>query len=234
MTIHGIRAKGLNMSIKNILLSILFINFIPVPLLYAEGAAVLIATMAPKVADAAPGILGQYFIGGEKIKNEPILLSKIDELASGLATAKIEIAVSQEKDKNTNIKIENAILHATADAQRAHAELEQKLTTAQLKAAEDAAKLDKAVKVAVFTGVVSTIYVAKSVYDWTRPATSDERAWREYVKSQAGVREQAARRALDFMKSEREFKPCVVDYAKSARRADGIPMACRESADEYV
>ena len=168
--------------------------------------------------------------GEEALKQLPVVTAKADKLSQELTQTKIDkvrLATENNALVNTNTRIENALIRAEIERKNA-------ATEAQRQAAEDAAKLDKAVKVAVFTGVVSTIYVAKSVYDWARPETPDEKAWREYVKSQAGVREQAARKALDFMKSEREFKPCVVDYAKSARRADGIPMACRESADEYV
>lgn len=226
------------MNIINKLSSVLLISSIPAALLYTENVIPrkrdIALAMLKKVATAGPDFIYDYKTGQAASKELPELKTKIDALNSDIATKATEIAVFQEKNRNTDTRIENAVLHATADAQRAHAKLEQQLTAAQRQAAEDAAKLDKAVKVAVFTGVVSTIYVAKSVYDWARPETPDEKAWREYAKSQTESKNQAARLASTFMKTESGFRVCIIDHARKAKRADGIPVICGAKADEYA
>src|SRR3990167_10865153 len=191
------------MNITNTLSSVLLISIIPIALLHTKNVTPrkrdVALAVVKKIAYAGPELYLNYKTGQAASKELPGLKSQIDLLKSDVATKTTEVAIYQERDKNTNIRIENAVLHATVEAQKEHAELKRELVAAQNKADEDASKLDKVVKIAVFTGVVSTIYVAKSVYDWARPATPDEKAWREYAKGQATARDQAySRHAFRF------------------------------------
>lgn len=121
-------------------------------------------------------------------------------------------------------KAETEGLRAAAEAQSRLAELE-KIT----------ARNSAIIKVsAAVAGTIGTIYVAKKIYDWTRSTTLDNRVQQELAKSQIETRDQSARRVLDFMKTESEFKTCIVDHARGPRRADGLPVECSKSANEYV
>lgn len=194
-------------------------NFILLALLLAMSSHIYNMTWVnDNLIRPITGHYEDHGIGEEARKKLPEVEVKLDRLGQELMQTKMD---------NVRLGVENKALTA------AQTEAQRKLIELKGIAARDAFIVKGA---AALAGTASTIYIAlkiRDAYHWVKPS-SDERAWREYAKSQSETRDQAARRALDFMKAEREFKPCIVDHAKSARRTDGIPLACSASADEYA